>query len=134
MIRFDPQASIRPTSDAKAFLDYLKERQIFQRAVDGYAFAAALALAQDLKPTTESLKHRSDLVNVSALDEDVRLALAASLQNKADALPFELAESSSLLNAFVYFAESGCEALESRWKDMSRSQMMNDLSKILTSN
>lgn len=40
MKRIDPTATIRPTSEAKAYLDTLKNQAVFGGMIDPYVFAA----------------------------------------------------------------------------------------------
>jgi hypothetical protein len=55
----EKDAVIRPTSEAKGYLDYLKQQSVFRRAVDAYAFAAAFAMNQWLDMSEVSLMKKS---------------------------------------------------------------------------
>ena len=77
MKRMEKEAMVRPTSEAKGYLDHLKKLSVFRRAVDAYAFAAAFAMNQGMDISAVALKGRYDLTDVGTLDEEVRLALEA---------------------------------------------------------
>ncbi|PSP25415.1 MAG: hypothetical protein BRC52_00435, partial [Cyanobacteria bacterium SW_5_48_44] len=79
MKHMNKEMKFRPTATANSYLKRLKKKEVFDRAVDAYVFAAAYALKRDVNPSQVSLNHRSELVEVGILDEDVRLALEAGV-------------------------------------------------------
>lgn len=131
MIQIDPKASIRPTSGAKSLLDYLKEKEIFRRAVDAYAFAAAYAVQEGLDFSSPDLTNRADLVDADALDPEVRLALASALMvEDAHLNSTRSPTSSDVLDAFVRAAEVGCRVLAEEWEGLSRTQVSTSVKRI----
>jgi hypothetical protein len=133
MKRMDQDAVIRPTSEAKGYLDYLKKQSVFRRAVDAYAFAAAFAMNQGSDISEVSLRGRSDLTDVGTLDEEVRLALEAGVTVLArrNGLP-ELIDSASIVDLVTKYAEVGLQTLKERWSGKSSLQIQNDIQKILS--
>ena len=132
MKRMEKDAMIRPTSEAKGYLDHLKKQSVFRRAVDAYAFAAAFAMNQGMDISTVSLKGRYDLTDVGTLDEEVRLALEAGAAVLAKRNGLELTDSSSVIDVVTKYAEAGLPALKERWSGKSGLQIQNDIQKILS--
>jgi hypothetical protein len=131
----EQKAAIRPTSEAKGYLDYLKRQSVFRRAVDGYAFAAAFAMNQGMNISEVSLRSssRSELTDVETLDEEVRLALeaGATVMVRRNGLP-ELTDSASVIDLVTKYAEVGLQTLKERWSGKSGLQIQNDIKKILS--
>lgn len=133
MKRMEQDAAVRPTSEAKGYLDYLKQQSVFRRLVDGYAFAAAFAMNQGMDISEVSLRGRSELTNVGTLDEEVRLALeaGATVMVRRNGLP-ELTDSANVLDLVTKYAEVGLKTLKERWSGKSGLQIQNDIQKILS--
>lgn len=133
MKRIHDDGKFRVTSKAKGFLDYLKQNRVFPRAVDAYAFAAAYALkyCTEVPPATRGKRH--DLVEVFRLDNNVRLALEAGVYAvvKRNGQP-EPANSEEVLNLVSKYAEAGLEILKERWAEKTRSQIQDDIQKIIS--
>jgi hypothetical protein len=47
--RIDITKTFRPTPEAREYTRWLKDKQIFERVIDGYLFAAAFAIKNDLE-------------------------------------------------------------------------------------
>ncbi|HEY0077876.1 MAG TPA: hypothetical protein VGB73_04455 [Pyrinomonadaceae bacterium] len=132
MKQMKTNAMIRPTSEAKGYLDHLKKQSVFSRAVDAYAFAAAFAMNQGMDISAVSLTGRSDLTEVDTLDDKVRLALEAAAAVLARRNGVELADSASVVDLVTKYAEVGLPALKERWSGKSGLQIQNDIQKILS--
>ena len=64
MMRLNKKQKFRPSSDAKAFLQYLKERAVFGRQIDAYAFAAAYAMKNNLIAFSSPVRYTQYLLNL----------------------------------------------------------------------
>lgn len=132
MKRMNTDGKFRVTSKAKGYLDYLKQNRVFPRALDAYAFAAAYALKNctEIPPATCGKRH--DMVEISRLDNSVRLALEAGVYAvaKRKGQP-EPANSEEVLNLVSKYAEAGLEILKERWVEKTRSQIQDDIQKII---
>ncbi|NES05811.1 MAG: hypothetical protein F6K22_25190 [Okeania sp. SIO2F4] len=58
----DPTATIRPTSEAKAYLDTLKNQAVFRGMIDPYVFAAAYAIKKNVDISQALLTGSQDIV------------------------------------------------------------------------
>lgn len=132
MKRMERDAAIRPTSEAKGYLDHLRQQSVFRRAVDAYAFAAAFAMNQGMDISAVSLKGRSELTNVGTLDDEVCLALEAGAAVLARRNGVELTDSASVIDLVTKYAEVGLPALKERWSGKSGLQIQNDIQKLLS--
>jgi hypothetical protein len=132
MKRMEKGAMVRPTSEAKGYLDHLKKQSVFRRAVDAYAFASAFAMNQAMDISAVSLKGRYDLTDVGTLDDEVQLALEAGAAVLARRNGMELTDSASILDLVTKYAEVGLPALKERWSGKSGLQIQNDIQKILS--
>lgn len=116
MMRLNKKQKFRPSSEAKAFLQYLKERAVFGRQIDAYAFAAAYAMKNNLDISDVSLKGRSDMEEVGTLDHEVCLALEAGIhalcKRKGQPGP---EDHQKLMDLITRYAEAGLTDLRSQW-------------------
>lgn len=132
MQRFDINAIVRPTPEAKGYLEVLKNNGSFNRMIDAYIFAASYAMKKDIEllplPTG-----RSDLVSLSLIDEDIRLALEASIhilcQRKGENKP---SDSKEILDILTQYAEAGIKVLKHRWKGKVGIQIQDDIRRIVS--
>lgn len=133
MKRMNTDGKFRVTSKAKGYLDYLKQNRVFPRAVDAYAFAAAYALKNctEISPATHDKRH--DMVEVFRLDDNVRLALEAGVYAvlKRNGQP-EPTNSKEVFNLVSKYAEAGLDILKERWAEKTRSQIQDDIQKIIS--
>ncbi|MBW4536683.1 MAG: hypothetical protein KME09_22380 [Pleurocapsa minor HA4230-MV1] len=117
------------TSEAKGYLDYLKKKQIFKRAIDAYAFAATYAMKQNADISQPLTNRSNSLAEVFRLDEDVRLALEAGVhivRKRNNQL--EPKDSSEVLEIVTKYAEAGIQLLQKKWQDKtSTSQIQRDI-------
>ncbi len=121
------------TSEAKGYLDYLKKKQIFKRAIDAYAFAATYAMKQNADISKLLTNRSNSLAEVFRLDEDVRLALEAGVHviRKRNNQP-EPKDSAEVLEILTKYAEVGIQLLQQKWKDKtSASQIQRDIWQII---
>lgn len=132
MIRLNKKQKFRPSSEAKAFLQYLKERAVFGRQIDAYAFAAAYAMKNDLDISHISLQGRSDMEEVGTLDDEVCLALEAGIHaiQKRKGQP-ELIDSHALMDLLTRYSEAGIITLLNLWKGKTSTQIQDDIRKIV---
>ena len=132
MKQMDKNASFRPTAEAKGYLDELKSAKVFRRAVDAYAFAAAYALKNSADISQVSLRGRSELVNVSILDNEVCLALEAGVHAvlKRTGQP-EPADKAAVLEFVTKYAEGGIRLLKERWAGKTGLQIQDDIRKLM---
>jgi len=133
MIRLNKKQKFRPSSEAKAFLQYLKERAVFGRQIDAYAFAAAYAIKNNLNISDISLIGRSDMEEVEALDEEVCLALEAGIhavyQKNNQPKP---QDSQSLMDSITRYAEVGLKDLQEQWSGKTSIQIQDSIQKMIT--
>ncbi|MGF1489807.1 MAG: hypothetical protein ACFBSE_22200 [Prochloraceae cyanobacterium] len=134
MKEIDTRATIRPTPEAKGYLDKLKKNDVFDRMIDAYLFAAAYAIQNNLEISKMTLRDRQDLVVLNRVDEDVLLALAAGIhairkRNGQD----EPSDSKELLEILTQYAEVGITELKQRWEGKVGSQIQSDISNIISS-
>lgn len=121
------------TSEAKGYLDYLKKKQIFKRAIDAYAFAATYAMKQNADISQPLTSRSNSLAEVFRLDEDVRLALEAGVHviRKRNSQP-EPKDSAEVLEIVTKYAEVGIQLLQKKWQDKtSASQIQKDIWQII---
>lgn len=133
MKRIEISAKFSATPKAKGYLDYLTNNGVFKRAIDAYAFAAAYALKYDAE-IPKVLRGRSqNLAEVFRLDDDVRLALEAGVYavQKRKGQP-EPTDSKEVFDLVTKYAEAGLELLKERWQGKTRSQIQNDIQKIIS--
>jgi hypothetical protein len=76
---------------------------------------------------------RHDLVEVFRLDNGVRLALEAGVYAvlKRNGQP-ESTNSEEVLNLVSKYAEAGLDMLKERWAEKTRSQIQDDIQKIMS--
>lgn len=132
MMRFNPRQKFRPSSDAKAFLQYLKERAVFGRQIDAYAFAAAYAMKNNLDISEVTIKERSDMEEVGTLDDEVRLALEAGIHslNKRNGFP-QIEDPQRLMDLASRYAEAGLMHLQSQWHGKTSTQIQDQIRLII---
>jgi len=133
MIRLNKKQKFRPSSDAKAFLQYLKERAVFGRQIDAYAFAAAYAMKHNLDISDVSLKGRSDMEEVGTLDDEVCLALEAgvhALSKRNGQLKPE--DPQTLMDSITRYGEIGLMMLREEWSGKTAIQIQDSIRKLLS--
>ena len=132
MKRMDKNASFRPTAEAKGYLDGLKNAKVFRRAVDAYVFAAAYALKNEVDISQVSLRGRSELVDVSILDDEVCLALEAGVHAiLRRAGQSEPTDEAAVLEFVTKYAEIGAGLLRERWAGKTGLQIQDDIRKLI---
>lgn len=131
MQRFDPNAIVRPTPEAKGYLEVLKNNGAFSRMIDAFVFAASYAMKHNLEilPLPSG---RSELVSLSLIDEDIRLALEASIhiirQRRGESSP---SDSRELLDILTQYAEAGLKTLKQRWDGKVGIQIQDDIRRLV---
>lgn len=133
MMRFNPRQKFRPSSEAKAFLQYLKERAVFGRQIDAYAFAAAYAMRNNFDISEVSIKDRSDMEEVGTLDNEVRLALEAGIHslNKRNGMS-QIEDPQRLMDLASRYAETGLMHLQSQWLGKTSIQIQDQIRLIVS--
>lgn len=133
MMRFNPRQKFRPSSEAKAFLQYLKERAVFGRQIDAYAFAAAYAMKDNFDISEVVIKDRSDMEEVGTLDDEVRLALEAGIHalNKRNGLP-QVESPQQLMDLTSRYAEAGLMHLQSQWLGKTSTQIQDQIQVVVS--
>jgi hypothetical protein len=132
MKRIDITQKFVATAEAKGYLDYLIAKQVFKRAIDAYAFAAAYAIEQNAEiPQTLSGRSNS-LAEVFRLDEDVRFALEAGIHviRKRNNQP-EPQDSTEVFELVTKYAEIGLQILKQKWQGKTQVQIQDDIRKII---
>lgn len=133
MQRIEPSLPLRPTLEAKGYLEYLKKQGIFPRMVDGYVFAAAFAMEQDLPILPLSEQERQELVIFGILDEDVRLALEIGVhilcQRRQVILPSSGKEALEIVSQY---GEAGLKTLKEQWQGQKKPQIQKNIRNLLT--
>ncbi|MDB9313591.1 hypothetical protein PN462_10815 [Spirulina sp. CS-785/01] len=134
MQRLDPNASISTTQEAKQYLEFLKDKKVFPYMIDAYFFAAAYAMNRDVEVEPVSgLKTLAQ--NISFVDSDVFLALDAAVKAicKRKGKP-EPKDNKEVANIVIQYAEAGLKLLKARWEGKIKSQIQNDICKIIVNN
>ncbi|NEN90548.1 MAG: hypothetical protein F6K48_17215 [Okeania sp. SIO3H1] len=133
MKRIDPNATIRPTPEARGYLDALKSQAVFGRMIDAYVFAAAYAIKQNADISQVSLKGRQDMAIMKIVDDEVRLALEAGVYaiTKRNSQP-QPTESREVLEIITKYAEVGLNLLKARWEGKTCTQIQDDIRRIIT--
>ena len=134
MKRLDITKKFAATPQAKGYLDDLVDKkQVFQRSIDAYVFAATYAIKQnaDISQSLSSRPH--SLVEVYRLDEDVRLALEAGIHAICKQNDWsEPQNSAEVMKLLTKYAEAGVQLLQHKWKDKtSASQIQQDIWQII---
>lgn len=135
MKRIDQEHSIRPTREARAYLDVLKKQGVFRRSIDAYMFAAAYAILKEIEPQEPPSQGRQDLVReLKILDDNVLLSLeagiAATYKRKGKTEP---SDGKELLEVLTRYAEAGLKVLKQQWEGKTSSQIQDHISKIIQS-
>lgn len=133
MKRIEISQKFVASSEAKGYLDYLKKKQIFKRAIDAYAFAATYAIKQNVDISQPLSSRSNSLAEVFRLDKDVLLALETGVYVicKRNNLP-EPENSAEVLELVTKYAEAGIKLLQQKWKDKtSTSQIQQDIWQII---
>lgn len=129
MKRIEISQKFAATSEAKGYLDYLKKKQVFKRAIDAYAFAATYAMKQNADISQPISGRSNSLAEVFRLDKDVLLTLEAGIHVmcKRNNRP-EPKDSAEVLEIVTKYAEVGIQLLQDKWKDKtSASQIQQDV-------
>ncbi|MCW6035150.1 hypothetical protein K4A83_02530 [Spirulina subsalsa FACHB-351] len=132
MYHLDVTTRIRSSSKANAYLKVLVDKRVFARMVDGYLFAAAYAMKQNLERVSLVGGGRHEIIVFGSIDRDVRLALEAGVyalckQNGQS----EPRDSQELAERVMEYAEAGLRVLQKRWEGKIGSQIQNDIVKLL---
>ena len=129
MKRIEISQKFVATSEAKGYLDYIKKKQVFKRAIDAYAFAATYAMKQNADISQPMSSRSNSLAEVFRLDKDVLLALETGVHvmckrnNKT-----EPKDSAEVLELVAKYAEIGIQLLQKKWQDKtSTSQIQQDI-------
>ena len=129
MKRIEISQKFVATSEAKGYIDYLKKKQVFKRAIDAYAFAATYAMKQNADISNPITNRSNSLAEVFRLDKDVLLSLEAGVHVmcKRNNRP-EPENSTEVLELVTKYAEAGIQLLKLKWKDKtSTSQIQQDI-------
>lgn len=133
--RIDITKTFRPTPQAREYAKWLKDKKVFERVIDGYLFAAAFAIKNDLKIYSISSKDRQHIVVnlLGLIDDNVRLALEASVYavRKCNNLP-QPKDSDELIEIISQYAEAGIIDLKQKWQGKVVNQIQDDIRKILS--
>jgi hypothetical protein len=132
MIRMSERTNFRPSAEAKGYLDKLKDDHIFGRSVDGYAFAAAVAMKEAADIDALTIRNRTDLTEVATLDDEVRLALesGAIVMQKRRQLPAP-ADGAAMVEIVSKYAEVGIVMLRERWNGKTALQIQHEIKKLM---
>jgi hypothetical protein len=131
MQRLDEKDLVRPSATAHSYLQVLKENKTFDRMVDAYLFAAAYAIKKDRVISDITLSDRQDLIPLSQIDEQVRLALEAGLHIRCRSNYLEPADGKELLEILCKYAEVGLQELKTRWQGKTYNQIQVDIQRII---
>ncbi|MEL7075360.1 MAG: hypothetical protein AAGM46_05480 [Cyanobacteria bacterium J06582_2] len=129
MKRIEISQKFIATSEAKGYLDYLKKKQVFKRAIDAYAFAASYAMKQNADIFQTMPSRSNSLAEVFRLNSDVLLSLEAGvhIMCKRNNRP-QPQDSAETLELVTKYAEAGIKLLQDKWKDKtSASQIQKDI-------
>lgn len=132
MKRINPKAVISSSTETHGYLTLLQDNGVFKHMVDGYMFAAAYAIKNNLDISLESVNKKHDIAIMNVVDENVRLALEAGIyairKRNNQSQPKNNKEA---LDILTRYAEVGLKALKQRWEGKVSIQIQDDIRKII---
>ena len=132
MKRINPKTVIRSSTEARAYLKLLKDNGVFEQMVDGYMFAAAYAIKNNLDISLEPVNKKHDIAIMNVVNETIRLSLEAGIyamcKRNEQSQP---EDSKEVLDILTKYAEVGLKALKQRWEGKISIQIQNDICKII---
>jgi hypothetical protein len=134
MKRMNQQSTIRATFEANIYLKFLKNSRIFDRLVDGYLFAAAYAIKNNLEISTIISRDRQDLILINQIGDDIVLALEAGVHSvRKRNNQAEPTDEKEVLEFVTQYAEAGLTILRQRWNDKTEGLILEDIQNIISS-
>lgn len=134
MKRINSQVVISSSTEAQGYLKWLKDNEVFKQMIDGYMFAAAYAIKNNLDISLESVNKKHDISFMSVVNENVRLSLEAGIYAvcKRNNQP-QPEDSKQVVDILTKYAEVGLKALKQRWEGKISIQIQEDIRKIICS-
>ena len=133
MIRIDNQkAVIRASTEAHSYLKLLQNIGVFKQMIDGYLFAAAYSIKNNLLIDLSAIEKPHEVARINVIDDNVCLALEAGIYaiRKRNNQP-QPSNSKELLDILTQYAEVGLKALKQRWEGKVNIQIQDDIRKII---
>jgi hypothetical protein len=133
MKRIDnPKAVISASTEAHSYLKLLRKIGVFKHMIDGYMFAAAYSIKNNLVIDANHIEKPHEVAHVNVIDDNVRLALEAGIYTirKRNNQP-QPDNSKEVLDILSQYAEVGLKALKQRWEDKVNIQIQDDIRKII---
>jgi hypothetical protein len=133
MKRIDnPKTVISASTEAHSYLKFLKKIGVFKDMIDGYMFAAAYSIKNNLDINLSPLEKPHEVARINVIDDNVRLALEAGLYSirKRNNQP-QPENSKEVLDILTQYAEVGLKALKQRWEGKVNIQIQDDIRKII---
>lgn len=115
-------------------MKFLKNSRIFDRLVDGYLFAAAYAMKNNLEISPIISRDRQDLILINRIGDDIVLALEAGVHSvRKRNNQAEPADEKEVLDLVTQYAEAGLTILRQRWNDKTEGLILKDIQNIISS-
>lgn len=133
MKRINPRAVISSNVEANGYLKLLKNNGVFEHMIDGYMFAAAYAIKNNLDISHILVSKHQDIALMDVVDDKVRLALEAGIYAicKLNNQPQPTNER-EVLEILTRYAEAGLMSLKQRWEGKVSTQIQDDIRKIIS--
>lgn len=132
MKRMNSKTVIKSSTEAQGYLALLKDNGVFKQMIDGYMFAAAYAIKNNLDTSLESVSKKHDIAIVNVVDDNVRLSIEAGIYAicKRNNQP-QPENSKEVMDILTKYAEVGLKALKQRWEGKITLQIQDDIRKII---
>ncbi len=133
MIHIDnPKAVIRASTNAHSYLKLLQNIGVFKHMIDGYIFATAYSIKNNLPIDFNAVEKPHEVARVNVIDDNIRLALEAAIHTicKRNNQP-QPTNTKELLEILNQYAEVGLKALKQRWESKVSIQIQDDIRKII---
>ncbi|GAB4232183.1 MAG: hypothetical protein Kow0049_14950 [Stanieria sp.] len=133
MRRIDnPKAVIHASTEAHSYLKLLQKIEVFKHMIDGYMFAAAYSIKNNLDINTSPLEKPHEVARINVIDDNVRLALEAGIYTiRKRNNQTQPENNKELLDILSQYAEVGLKALKQRWEGKVSLQIQDDILKII---
>ena len=133
MKRINQKAVISSSAEANGYLKLLKNIGAFKYMVDGYLFAAAYAMKNNLEISITPPSQRQDVARIDVIDKRVLLAIEAGVYavRKRNGQP-QPSDSREVLEIVTQYGEAGLDVLKQRWEGKISLQIQDDIRKLIS--
>ena len=133
MKRINPKAVISSSAEANGYLKLLKNIGAFKYMVDGYLFAAAYAMKNNLEISITPPSQRQDVARIDVIDKRVLLAIEAGVYavRKRNGQP-QPSDSREVLEIVTQYGEAVLDVLKQRLEGKISLQIQDDIRKLIS--